>query len=172
MTARKCQGFSLLEIMLVLALLGGMASLAIGMLPDRPSLRVEENKLLSRLQWASEQAVQNGQVYGLVVTKTEWQVVRLTRASKGEQTSDYWPGRYWQAIRDAGRPSVHRLAENVGLRLLLNGTEQTLAPSLHDARFEPQILLMPGGESSRFAIHLSAEGQTSQVVTYTHGVAR
>ena len=169
MMRSNIKGFSLLEIMLVLVLLGGVATLAIGVLPGPPTLQQHEERLGAQLQRAAERAMQEGQVYGLAVAAREWQLVKLVRASNGEHPSYYWPGRYWQPAQEGKAAPLHRLPAGVTLQLWLEGHEQPLSDFLQQQGLEPRILLMPGGEVSRFELRLLAENQPPRVVSLASG---
>ncbi|HCK00066.1 MAG TPA: type II secretion system protein GspH [Serratia grimesii] len=160
------RGFSLLEIMLVLVLLGGLATLVIGALPGAPSLKQHEERLSAQLQWAAERAVQEGQVYGVAVAAREWQLVKLVRAPQGEHASYYWPGHYWQPVSSSNKPPQPTLLpESVNLRLILEEHPHPLRATLQEQGLEPQMLLMPGGEVSRFELQLLTENQPPRTVS-------
>ncbi|HEJ9097000.1 TPA: type II secretion system minor pseudopilin GspH [Serratia odorifera] len=164
MNKKNSSGFSLLEIMLVLVLLGGVATLVIGALPGQPALQQHQQHLSAQLQWANERAVQEGQVYGLAVAAREWQLVKLVQTSDGGQPSYYWPGRYWQPVDNGRSAQLPPLPEGASLQLLLEGHELPLSSRLHDQGLEPRILFMPGGEVSGFELRLLAENQPPRII--------
>lgn len=60
------RGFTLMEIMLVLVLLGSMATLVLKTLPSSSrELSQESDQLTVALQWAAQQAELDGKIYGL-----------------------------------------------------------------------------------------------------------
>lgn len=169
MINRHHKGFSLLEVMLVLVLLGGVATLAIGVLPAPPTLQQHEERLHALLRRAAERAVLEGQVYGLAVAGREWQLVKLVRAPNGEHPSYYWPGRYWRPAQDGQTAQIHRLPAGTRLQLLLEDHEQPLSDHLQQQGLEPRVLLMPGGEVSRFELRLLAEDQPPRIISPASG---
>jgi general secretion pathway protein H len=169
---KKSKGFSLLEIMLVLVLLGGVATLAIGVLPGKPAAQHHEEQLGASLQWAADRAVQEGQVYGLAVASREWQIVKLVRTPNGEHPSYIWPGHIWQPVDSRGTAKAHQLPEGTSLQLLLEGHEQPLSPLLQQQGMEPRILLMPGGEVSRFELRLLTENHPPRIIDLAPGSIR
>ncbi|WP_349257515.1 prepilin-type N-terminal cleavage/methylation domain-containing protein [Cedecea sp.] len=167
------RGFSLLEIMLVLVLLGGLATLVIGSLPGDPPLKRHEEQLSTQLRWAAERAVQEGQVYGVAVAAREWQLVRLVRAPNGEHDSYYWPGHYWQPVAIGNKPPKSTLLpEGISLRLMIEEHQPPLRTTLHEQGLEPQVLLMPGGEVNRFELQLLAENQAPRTLNLTSEPSR
>lgn len=76
---RRSRGFTLLELMVVIALVGivlGVAGLAAGNTPARQA-RQEAGQVLQLIQQLREQAVIEGREYGVRVRRTEYQVWRL-----------------------------------------------------------------------------------------------
>lgn len=75
-TTKAC-GFTLMEIMLVLVLLGSMATLVLNSLSSSREINQETDRLAMALQWAAQQAEQDGKIYGLSVTNNTWQLMTL-----------------------------------------------------------------------------------------------
>lgn len=72
----RCRGFTLLEMMMVLVLLGVVARFAVSIAPSP-----EQENPLDRLRlgaiWASEQAQIEGRIYRLQVHPQGWQIAAL-----------------------------------------------------------------------------------------------
>lgn len=162
MRTQNQKGFSLLEVMLVLALLGGIATLAMSQLPGSPAFQQYHEKLKNQMAWVAERAGREGQIYGLAVSATEWRWVKLVRHSEDAlQDSYYWPGHYWRAIEPPSLDKTYSLPAGTQLTLALEGHEFPLLPMLQQQGLEPRILFFPGGDISHFVMWLQADGQTS-----------
>lgn len=158
------KGFSLLEVMLVMALLGGIATLAIAALPGDRKPQQAAAHLNSQLQWAAERATVEGQAYGLAVASREWQWLRLVRAGSDTPPDARWPGYVWQRAGGSLTAPASGLPDPARLQLMLEGEEQPLAATLAGDSLQPQILLLPGGESSSFVLHLLSEGEAARTI--------
>lgn len=136
---RFCQGFTLLELMVVLVLIGvllGMVGLASGNHPARQA-RQEASGLIQLLQSLREQAVLEGREYGLRLEPVHYQVWVLER----------------QVWRPASR--VHRLPQGVQLSLETPGSSSSrTAPA-----DQPQVLILSSDENTPFTLRLYAAGQ-------------
>jgi general secretion pathway protein H len=141
---RHCRGFTLLELMVVIVLIGvlaSMVSLALGPSPARESRQQAEN-FIRAVQQLRERAVLDGQEYGLRMQRGGYQALRLEAGD-------------WTAV--AG---VHRLPENLTLGLEQDGD----AVPLDDAQGPPQLLMLSSDEISPFRLFIKAFGQSvSQV---------
>jgi general secretion pathway protein H len=162
-------GFSLLEVMLVLVLLGGVAMLAISALPKNASLQKESDKISATLRWAMEHATQDGQMYGFAVASGEWQLMKLTAATDGQNTSYYWPGHRWQPVAIGKQPQQRTLPIGQSLRLMIDGQEHPISSTLPEQNPEPRILLLPGGEISHFELHLLSDNQPLHQISLDQG---
>jgi len=137
---RHCRGFTLLELMIVIVLIGmlaGMVSLASGPSPVRQA-RQQAEDLIRVVQQLRERAVLDAREYGLRVQPDAYQAVRLE-------------ARGWMAVTP-----VQRLPENLALGLEQDGQVLTL----DDATGAPQLLMLSSDEISPFRLLIKFAGQT------------
>ena len=146
-------GFTLLEVMVVLALIGIISSFALLSLPGRASGAdpAEEARALAlRVERQLEEAVLLGRSQGLLFTSAGYRV--LERLPSEQQ------GGRWRPLADVpGR----RLPEGVGLSLSVDGAAVDLRPG----RDVPQLLLLASGEASAFRAVFSRAGMSREVYT-------
>lgn len=159
------RGFTLLEIMLVLVLLGGMAKLVLATLPSSSEINQESKQLAVALQWAAQQAEQDGKVYGLSVSHDKWQLMTLNNQPHSKGESYLWPHHYWHPLDDGKLKQQHPLPGGLTLELTLQDQPIPLSTILDDGLInEPKIIFFPGGERSLFELTLSEQdGQTRRI---------
>ena len=147
---RRCRGFTLLELMVVIVLIGvvaGMVSFAIGPSPAREARQQAQD--FSRLvQQLRERAVLDGQEYGVRVQPRGYQVVRLEAQG-------------WTDVAAA-----HRLPGELTFGLEQDG----YAMRLDDGPGAPQLLLLSSDEISPFRLFIKVAGQTISRVS-SDGIA-
>jgi len=137
---RRCRGFTLLELMVVIALIGivlGVAGLATGQSPGRQA-RQEAGQLLQLIQQLREQAVLEGREYGVRLAGSEYQVFRLEPSG-------------W---RPAG--SAHSLPEGLQIRLEQEGQRLNLEGTVA----APQLLMLSSDEISQFVLSFVSAKQS------------
>ncbi|CNK23902.1 general secretion pathway protein H [Yersinia aldovae] len=159
------RGFTLLEIMLVLVLLGGMAKLVLATLPSSSEINQESEQLAVALQWAAQQAEQDGKVYGLSISHDKWQLMTLNNQPHSKGESYLWPHHYWHPLDDGKLKQQHPLPGGLTLELTLQDQPIPLSTILDDGLInEPKIIFFPGGERSLFELTLSEQdGQTRRI---------
>ncbi len=127
------RGFTLLEMMLVLVLLGVSSSLVMLSFPAREITLTREGERLSGwLNGVAERAEREGVNYGVIFSRDGWHSV-------AEQQP---------ALKDA-----YRLPAGITLRLSLEGQDVALSSREKTDR-QPQVWLYPGGETTIFSIVL------------------
>lgn len=137
---RHCRGFTLLELMVVIVLIGtllGMVSLASGPSPARQA-RQQAEDFVRLVQQLRERAVLDAQEYGVQVQPHGYQALRLE-------------ARGWTAVA-----ALQRLPENLTLGLEQEGHVLTL----DDAPDAPQLLILSSDEISPFRLFIKFAGQT------------
>ncbi|ASL86449.1 TPA: prepilin-type N-terminal cleavage/methylation domain-containing protein [Serratia marcescens] len=129
---RRIRGFTLLEIMLVLLLLGVTSGLVMLSFPaDEKALARQGERLNHWLNALAERAEREGVSYGVAF------------GSGG-----------WRSVAAAGQASREAYALPDGIALWLSVEGQTVA--LDDAAARPpQVWLYPGGETTAFSVALS-----------------
>lgn len=165
---RRDKGFTLLELMLVMLLLAGVASLV---MLTRPGLNPHRtgDKLALELRSISQRAVLEGRVYAAVVYSNGLRMVELTRnAAQGVQ-SEIWPGYAWHQVSYLKRRLFFTLPEEISLRLSVENNALMLNPVEASRGEEPQLIFLPGGEKSDFTLGLFYRGEKSGAVIYRHG---
>lgn len=132
---RRARGFTLLEIMLVLLLLGVASSLVMLSFPaDKAQLARQGERLHAWLNDAVESAEREGMRYGMAFGHDGWRIV-----SGDERTM----------VKE------HALPQDIVLQLSVEGQAFSLGEVLAE---RPQVWLYPGGETTLFSIALS-QGQ-------------
>ncbi len=138
-----CRGFTLLELLIVLVIMGVLVGLAVinvaGNDPDRV-LAYEAQRLQQCLRLGGEEAIENGQILGLRLEADGYGFLR-------------YDGRQWAQLADPPcRP--HRWPGWVDMQLALEGQQ----PSLSSSQAAPQLWLLPGGEATSFSVELAGGG--------------
>ncbi|WP_148874326.1 prepilin-type N-terminal cleavage/methylation domain-containing protein [Serratia marcescens] len=129
---RRIRGFTLLEIMLVLLLLGVTSGLVMLSFPaDEKALARQGERLNHWLNALAERGEREGVSYGVAFGNGGWRSVVAAGRQSGEE---------------------YALPDGVTLRLSVEGQTVALvsaAPPL------PQVWLYPGGETTAFSVELS-----------------
>lgn len=142
-TARH-RGFTLLEIMLVIVLIGLTSSLVINQFStDRDPLVYAATQLEVTLQNTLERANQKQTLYGLVLAQNGWQLMVYRDDGLSEKPS-------WHLTNTP----PFTLPEMISVTLEVERKEITLAARLA-SYMEPQIWIFPGGETTLFTVSLS-----------------
>ncbi|EEQ11891.1 General secretion pathway protein H [Yersinia mollaretii ATCC 43969] len=165
------RGFTLMEIMLVLVLLGSMATLVLKTLPSSSrELNQESDQLTVALQWAAQQAELDGKIYGLSLSPHQWQLMTLNSQPHKRGESYLWPNHYWHPVKVGKLQQQRPLPDNLTLTLALQDQPIPLNTMQDESLIdEPKIIFFPGGERSHFELTLSdLEGQTRTITE--HGV--
>lgn len=152
---RRHAGFTLLEVMLVLLLLSGIALLAVATLPAA-STRPEAEKLLVMMRWAAGQAQLDGAVIRLQLHPRRGDLARLV---PGEGKGDtLFKGYHWQPIDN--RLARYPLPENIAFTLRQQGKVVTLPATL---------LFLPDGDQPPFTLQLSGPDLAASEIVSAEG---
>lgn len=169
MNKTSASGFTLLEIMLVVVLIAGMAMLAVGTRPGNDDSEKLALSLAKSLDSRAEQAMLDGQLYGAFLYSNGMDIYQLSLQPNQGVQSQAWPGYRWQKVPLARRNRPFRLPEGWSLDLVIEGQPVPLAPyPQHPAR-DPVLVFFPGGESSDFQIALNHNGATRYLVMPVDG---
>lgn len=164
------RGFTLIEILVVLvivAIITGAAILSLNILGGAPPAKHAAEQLSALAELASQQAVMEGQQYGLLVEQHSYQFF-------------IYDGAQWQPLQDSTLFHPRTLGKDVNLDLQLEGTKIKLAvtPDSSDnasaddqsktgdnassSQPRPQIALLSSGEVTPFKISVSDTADPSQ----------
>lgn len=143
------RGFTLIEILVVLVIVGLMAALAVftmGGSSQQRELDSEVQNLYLRMQVASEQAVMNNLETGLVVDEDGYRFVVFDDKTQNWQLSNE------RLFRAHGLPPW----------LETNAKVDSDAPRLNNenSKLRPDVVFFSSGESTPFEIEMTVAGQT------------
>ena len=166
---QRAHGFTLIEILVVLVIMSIIVTVAVislGALGKDPPAKLAASQLADLAGLAEEQAVMQGQEYGLLIEPHAY-------------TFYIYDGRTWAAAKDDNLFRRHELGDQVTLTLNLDGAPVTLAPPPatvavaspaagtaaaadgSDATPKPQLLLLSSGELQPFEIIVSGADKDS-----------
>ncbi|MDE2090500.1 MAG: type II secretion system minor pseudopilin GspH [Gammaproteobacteria bacterium] len=173
----RLQGFTLIEVLVVIVIIGIIASIAVlslGALGRDPPAQQAAERLAALIDLAAQQAVMQGQQYGLLVNAHAYEFMR-------------YDGTHWSPVTDDTTFRARELGNEVTLQLQLEGTPIVLPPTtagLQDAdakltqnaskaEVRPQIALLSSGELTPFEIMISGNGKHHQYTvkgSLLHGI--
>lgn len=143
-TDRRHRGFTLLEMMLVIVLIGITGSLVIGRLSaDGDPFARPATALMATLQHALEQATQQQTLYGLTLAHNGWQLMAYRHGQ-------------WHQVQQ----SPFSLSEQMDISLRIEQQFIPL-PQRLTPQAEPQLWIYPGGETTVFTLSLQ-QGNCAQ----------
>jgi len=177
MRRRRIRGFTLVELLVVLVIIAVIVSIAVislSALGRNPPAEKAAQQIADLAGLAAEQAVMQGQEYGLRVEPHAFEFY-------------VYDGRQWTQTKDDELFRRHDLGPDVNLSLVLEGTPAKLAPPPSTAsdptaaaamsqsptsagvedpnRPVPQVLLLSSGELLPFEIDVTGnDGRQSYVV--------
>jgi general secretion pathway protein H len=143
-------GFTLLEIMVVMVLIGIIASFAVVQIPSNdPSERVytQARRLVAVLRQQWETAILLGQQRGLHFQASGYRVLLLNPNSKK-----------WQVPTDPNGRVHYELNEAIDLQLSIEGRPVAVASNAaSDDNALPQIMFLSSGEATEFQLVISQQ---------------
>lgn len=140
----NCRGFTLLEMMLVVLIIGLLAVTVSLALPDSAQQRLDRDAkgLQARIALAMEQAIFRNRDYGLSITPNGYRFFQRD-------------GESWSELDDSSRLNPKPLDEATRLSLQMSGIDVDLQ---QDADSEtpsaPQIYIVSDGQVSPFVVEL------------------
>jgi general secretion pathway protein H len=130
--ARRQRGFTLIEIlvvMFIIALVSGIALLSLGVIGSDSGLREEADTLANRIKLLSERAGLEAHDYGIFMTPSGYEVMRLNSQSG-----------IWERMDDEPLLRPHRLATDLLVTLVVDGQTMKLSqPSADEAKKIPSV---------------------------------
>lgn len=155
-------GFTLIEILVVMVIIGVLATMALLSVGSRePSTSLEARRLAELLRLATEEAVLQGQEWGLHLTDEGYEFMVLNGATWQTTTDEMFRPRQFP-------PELEPRLSLEGEELLVElspkepsslGDEQSMIEKDKKKVRTPQILILSSGEVSSFQIALYAREQ-------------
>ncbi|MEG0868831.1 MAG: type II secretion system minor pseudopilin GspH [Hafnia sp.] len=163
----KQRGFTLLEMMLVVLLMGSAASLVVMSFPpaQKNSLQQQLERFQAQLDFALDASQQNGQLLGIQVGPGGWEYKILRPQPSGNDVlmlgADVWQGFVWQTWLPGRTALGGKLSDDARLELQFAGLQKW--PRENARAAEPDILLLPGGEVTPFTLLFRQAGSDTVV---------
>jgi general secretion pathway protein H len=141
-TCRRCRGFTLLELMVVLVIIGIILTFAVLSIGDggrQDQLEQEARRLQALCSLASEEAVLRSRELGVVLQRHGYAFV------------DY-DGEVWQPLSGDSLFREHTLPESMELKLIIDGLPVELTEQPREKEPTPQLLFFSSGERQPFEL--------------------
>ncbi len=146
--ARGAGGFTLIEILIVIVIIGSLASLAVlnlGGADQTRQLETEARRLHAVLRMVAEDAIFQSEEYGLQIEEGSYRFLRLDPAT----------GR-WEAVTGRGY-AAHQMPAEFEVRLEVEGDLPELVTTKQIDM--PSVLLLSSGEITPFIIEMRLAGE-------------
>lgn len=166
------QGFTLLEIMLVIVLIGIAASAVVMTLPSQANkendVKWQTQHFVSLFQFVEDEALMTGREFGLVLKENSYQF-----------TSYDYKTKKWLAIEEGNLSKKRELPDSLVMKHTLTGSVWDQIDSVEDdsfikdedrvhignenkiKSFKPQVFIMSNGEVTPFSLHIEEDSRNS-----------
>jgi len=142
-------GFSLMELMIVVLIIGISASMAMLYIDNSDErLKTEAQRLLAMAQFARDEAIITGESLGLVISNQQYYFTRLDKQE-------------WVQIKQ--KPyRLFELSHDMRIRSLIANQQLNNSPQSQEKN--DFIYFLPTGESSEFQIWISNDNDSEYVI--------
>jgi general secretion pathway protein H len=154
---KPCRGFTLVEILIVMIIVGVMASMAVLAIGGDPhqQLKQEAQRIRLVLQLAADEALLQGQEYGLKLARESYQVVQF------DDEKEEWAEAPLEAFDAYQLPnditlSLQSEGSTVDLTILNKNEEEQNQKSQEENELKPALLLLSSGEMTPFTLQLNS----------------
>jgi len=141
--SKRIQGYTLIEMMVVIAIMGLLTSIVLPYLPgDKQELLQDEvDRFESRIAYAQTQAVLQSQDLGLLIDGAEYRFMQRTAAA-------------WQVLEEEPL-QMQKIPEFLKQHLYIEGAEYIPEESIDPKERVPSVLFYSSGEISPFTYRLA-----------------
>ena len=140
----------LLIVMVIISIMASMLTISFGN-PQQKKIKQHGERISALIQLAQEQAILNGQDYGLSIAVNHYNFYRLH-------------GTDWMIITDDSLFRTRHLAQGMAFNLLLDG----IRIKLNSESVAPQIFITSDGEVSFFTLDITNNSDITYQVAFDH----
>ena len=160
--AHSRAGFTLIEILVVLALIGLLTSIAVLSAGASGSgMEREARRLSATLRMAADESRLQGRVLGLRFDTRGYSYYELL---PWESEDGSLPGLAWSPVNASGALAPREWPSRLEFELRING--RAVATGLPHFSSPPQIVLLPEGEFTPFSLKLEGTSEAGTVVEF------
>lgn len=153
---RSESGFSLVEMMVVLVIIGLMTSAVVLSMPDKNTALLQTAERTEKAMTAlSRRSIMTGEILGVRFSPVGFDVLKLTDNG-------------WEIENTILKPRSQVWTGVVPITLLVNSTQIDFSSKTTN----PHVWFLPTGEHPAFELLLTADGQRAEVSADPYGVVR